>query len=103
VVTGILPGMVAAGLVSQNEATWLGSMRGRKTAIAAASHAGGKAAGKSVKKFAHQVVELAFVRDRINRGFGNDRVNALLVDETYRVYGARAGAPALQGLAGLRV
>jgi protease PrsW len=103
VVAGTLPGMVAAGLVSQNEATWLGSMRSRKAAIAAANHSGGKAAATSVKKFALQVVELAFVRDRIDRGFGNDKVNALLVDETYAVYGARAAAPALQGLAGFRV
>jgi protease PrsW len=103
VVAGKLPGMVAAGLVSPNEATWLGSMRSRKAAIAAASRVGGKAAAKSVKKFAHQVVELAFVRDRIDRGFGDERVNALLVDETYGVYGARAAAPALQGLAGFRV
>jgi RsiW-degrading membrane proteinase PrsW (M82 family) len=97
-----LPGMVAAGLVTPNEATWLGSIPRRKAAIAQASRAGGKSAAKSVKKFAHQVVELAFVRDRIDRGFGDERVNALLNEETYAVYGARAGAPALQALAGYR-
>ena len=98
-----LPGMVAAGLVTPNEATWLGSIKSRKLAIGQAERLGGKSAAKSVKIFAHQVVELAFVRDRIDRGFGDDRVNALLTDETYAVYGARAGAPALQGLAGLRI
>jgi protease PrsW len=97
-----LPGMVAAGLVTPSEATWLGSIKSRKAAIGHASRMGGKSAAKSVKTFAHQVVELAFVRDRIDRGFGDERVNALLVEETYAVYGARAGAPALQGLAGYR-
>ena len=97
-----LPGMVAAGLVTPSESTWLGSIESRKAAIAHASRMGGKPAAKSVKTFAHQVVELAFVRDRIDRGFGDERVNALLVEETYAVYGARAGAPALQGVAGSR-
>ena len=88
--------MVAAGLVTPNEATWLGSIRHRKAAIGQATRIGGKAAGKSVKNFAAQVVELAFVRDRIDRGFGDQRVNALLNEETYAVYAARAAAPALQ-------
>jgi protease PrsW len=102
VVAGKLPGMVAAGLVTPNEATWLGSLRQRKAAIGLANRIGGGAAGKSVKKFAAQVVELAFVRDRIDRGFGDQRVNALLTDEAYGVYAARAAAPVLQGLAGYR-
>ncbi len=102
VVAGKLPGMVAAGLVTANEATWLDSIRHRKAAIGQANRIGGRAAAKSVKKFAHQVVELAFVRDRIDRGFGDQRVNALLTEEAYGVYGARAAAPALQGLAGYR-
>jgi RsiW-degrading membrane proteinase PrsW (M82 family) len=102
VVAGKLPGMVTAGLVTANEATWLDSLRHRKAAIAQANRGGGKPAAKSVKKFAHQVVELAFVRDRIDRGFGDERVNALLTEEAYGVYGARAAAPALQALAGYR-
>ena len=85
-----------------NEATWLGSIRNRKAAIGQATRTGGRAAGKSVKTFANQVVELAFVRDRIDRGFGDERVNALLTEETYAVYAARAAAPALQELAGYR-
>jgi RsiW-degrading membrane proteinase PrsW (M82 family) len=102
VVAEKLPGMVAAGLVAPNEATWLGSLRTRKSAIAAAKQLGGKPAAKSVKNFAAQVVELAFVRDRIDRGFGDQRVTELLNEETYAVYAARAGAPALQALAGFR-
>jgi protease PrsW len=103
VVAAKLPGMVAAGVVSPGEAAWLGSMRNRKQAIDTASQFGGRAAGKTVKSFAAQVVELAFVRDRIDRGFGNDRVYALLNDEAQAVYAARAvAAPALEGLAGYR-
>lgn len=103
ITTEKLPGMVAAGLVTPSEATWLGSIKSRKAAIGQARQMGGKSAAKSVKTFAHQVVELAFVRDRIDRGFGDERVNALLIDETYAVYGARAAAPALQGLTNFRV
>jgi len=97
-----LPGMVAAGLVTPTEATWLGSIRTRKQAIGAAKGLGGKPATKAVKKFAGQVVELAFVRDRIDRGFGDPRVSALLQEEVDEIAAARAAAPALQGLAGYR-
>jgi protease PrsW len=97
-----LPGMVAAGLVMPNEATWLGSLKARKTAVAEAARLGGKPAAKSAKRFAHQVVELAFVRDRIDRGFGDERVFALQNEEAYRLYAARAAAPVLQSMAGYR-
>jgi RsiW-degrading membrane proteinase PrsW (M82 family) len=102
VVAAKLPGMVAAGLVTQNEATWLGTIRGRKLAIGEATRLGGRPAGKTVKNFAAQVVELAFVRDRIDRGFGDQRVFALQNEEAHGVYAARAAAPALQTLAGYR-
>jgi protease PrsW len=94
--------MVAAGLVTPNEATWLGSMRHRKAALRYAAQTGGKPARRSVQTFATQVVELAFVRDRIDRGFGDERVATLLNKETYAVYGARSAAPALQALSGYR-
>jgi protease PrsW len=102
VVAAKLPGMVAAGLVTPNEATWLGSMRNRKQAIGQAAQLGGKPASKGVKNFAAQVVELAFARDRIDRGFGDQRVAALLNEEAQGVYAARAAAPALRSLAGYR-
>ncbi|WP_234714227.1 PrsW family intramembrane metalloprotease [Mycolicibacterium chlorophenolicum] len=102
VVAATLPGMVAAGVVSPNEATWLGSIRTRKLAIAEATRFGGKPAGAAVKRFSHQVVELAFVRDRIDRGFGDPRVLALLHEETYALYASRASSPALYQLAGFR-
>ena len=85
-----------------SEATWLNSIKNRKLAIAAASRTGGKPAGKAVKVFAAQVVELAFVRDRIDRGFGDDRVYAMQTDEANRVHAARMETPALQGLVGFQ-
>ncbi|MCH9642817.1 MAG: PrsW family intramembrane metalloprotease [Actinomycetia bacterium] len=103
VVAAKLPGMVAAGVVTPNEATWLGSIRTRKLAVAEATRFGGKQAGKSVRNFSHQVVELAFVRDRIDRGFGDQRVAALLNEDTYGVYAARNASPALARMAGYRV
>ncbi|TPG32294.1 protease PrsW [Mycobacterium hodleri] len=102
IVAAKLPGMVAAGVVTPNEATWLGSIRTRKQAITEVTRFAGKPGGKGVKNFAAAVIELAFVRDRIDRGFGDPRVNALLNDETYQVYAARAAAPALHSVAAYR-
>jgi hypothetical protein len=58
-----------------------------------------------VRTFSTQVVELAFVRDRIDRGFGDQRVYALLDDETQTLRAIRAAAaqPTLQWLAGYRI
>ncbi len=95
-----LPGMVAAQIITPSEATWLNSIKNRKLAVGYAHRIGGKPAAKAVKAFAAQVVELAFVRDRIDRGFGDERVYAMQAEETYAVHAARMAAPALQGLAG---
>ncbi|OYN80640.1 PrsW family intramembrane metalloprotease [Mycolicibacterium sphagni] len=98
-----LPGMVAAGLVTPAEAGWLGSIRTRKQVVAGATGFGGRPAGRAVKKFAIQVVELAFVRDRIDRGFGDARVFALQQLEVDGVVAARVAAgPALHWLNGYR-
>jgi len=95
-----LPGMVEAGLIMPNEASWLVSIRNRKLAIAAARHTDGKAAAAVVRLFGAQVVELAFVRDRIDRGFGDARVHALYDEETQLLRAVRAAAaPTLQRLA----
>nr|WP_157575847.1 PrsW family intramembrane metalloprotease [Mycobacterium sp. GA-2829] len=91
IVAAKLPGMVAAGLLTPAEASWLGSLATRKRAIAEARRVGGAPAARSVARFANQVVELAFVRDRIDRGFGDARVVGLLHEETYALYAARAG------------
>lgn len=102
IVAAKLPGMVAAGLVTPNEATWLGSMRNRKVAIGEATRLGGRFAGKGVKHFAAQVVELAYARDRIDRGFGGQRVFAWVNEEAYWLTAARGAAPCLQSLAEYR-
>ena len=102
VVASKLPGMVAAGLVTPNEATWLRSLPARKHALAEVTRFAGKPAAKGVKAFAAQVVELAFVRDRLDRGAGDDRVHAMLIEETYALYAARAATPVLQTFAAYR-
>ncbi len=99
-----LPGMVSAGLVTANEATWLGSLATRKQAIAAAQSFGGKNAARAAKRFAAQVVELAFVKDRIDRGFGSPEVDALFNEETQALRATRAAYdPTLRALAGYRI
>lgn len=103
VVAQKLPGMVAAGIITANEASWLGALRTRKLAIAEVRRHHGKDPAKRVRTFAAQVVELAFVRDRIDRGFSDARVQALLVEELSAVHAARAAAPALQWLATYRI
>ncbi|MBX5487083.1 MAG: PrsW family intramembrane metalloprotease [Mycolicibacterium hassiacum] len=102
VVASKLPGMVAAGLITPNEATWLGSIAHRKLAIAQARRYAGPAAAAAVRTFATQVVEVAFVRDRIDRGFGDQRVTELLQEEVNALAAARAAAPALHTLAGFQ-
>ncbi|WP_422746516.1 PrsW family intramembrane metalloprotease [Mycobacterium sp. WMMD1722] len=101
-VAGKLPGMAAAGVITPNELTWLGSIAGRKRAVAEATRLGGRQAGRSVRAFSAQIVALAFVRDRIDRGFGDERVFAMQAEETYRVYALRAATPALHWLDGYR-
>jgi hypothetical protein len=105
IVAAKLPGMVEANLITPNEASWLGSIRNRKFAAAAVGRVGGKPAVKVVRTFSTQVIELAFVRDRIDRGFGDQRVYALLDDETQTLRAIRAAAaqPTLQWLAGYRI
>ncbi len=103
IIASKLPGLVAHGLVTPPEATWLGSLQSRKTAVASARRFGGRRAAWSVKRFTMAVVELAYVRDRIDRGFGDDRVFALQNEEAHRLVAARADAgPALHLLNGYR-
>ncbi|AQA05046.1 hypothetical protein BVC93_24535 [Mycobacterium sp. MS1601] len=103
VVAEKLPGMVTAGLITANEASWLGSIKSRKVAVAAVTRSHGKAAGKTVRDFAAQVVELAFVKDRIDRGSADDRVMALFGEETHWLRTVRSNTPALQSLAAFQV
>ncbi|MFT3901333.1 MAG: PrsW family intramembrane metalloprotease [Gordonia sp. (in: high G+C Gram-positive bacteria)] len=96
-----LPGMVEAGLISPSEAGWLGSMKTRNRATAIAKRFGEPAHG-AVREFSRQVVSLAFVRDRIDRGFGDPRTTALFNEETQWLRQARVDAgPALAALANI--
>ena len=97
IIAAQLPPMVAAGLVSPAEAGWLGSIEARKQAVALAAHRGGRPAGVAVRRFVCGVVELAYARDRIDRGFGDARLFALQHEEVLRVVAARmAAGPGLQ-------
>ncbi len=99
IIAGKLPGMIAGGLLTPVEAGWLSSLKTRKAAVRAANRIGGRPAATAVKGFLTQVVELAYVRDRIDRGFGDERVFALQNEEAYGVMAARAAAgPVLQQL-----
>ena len=100
IVAAKLPAMVSSGLITGFEAAWMSSILGRKVAVKTAVRLGGRRDGKAVKRFALQVVELAYVRDRIDRGFGDERVFALQNEEVQRVAAARAAAgPVLARLA----
>ena len=93
------PGIIASGLLTPVEAQWVSSLQARKSAVLQARQFGGKAAASSVKRFINQVVELAYVRDRIDRGYGDARVFELQHEEAYGVVAARAAAgPALHRL-----
>ncbi len=103
IIAAKLPGLMAHGLVTPTEATWLGSLKSRRMAVNSAHRFGGRRAAWSVKRFTMAVVELAYVRDRIDRGFGDERVYTLQNEEAHRVVAARAQAgPALHLLNGYR-
>lgn len=103
IIAGKLPGMVAAGLLSPADAEWVYSLRTRKAAVQFAGQFGGRPAAAAVKRFFTQVVKLAYVRDRIDRGFGDERVFGLQNDEVHGVVATRAAAgPALHQLGAYR-
>lgn len=103
IIAAKLPGLIAHGLVTPAEASWLGSLQSRKTAVRSAHRFGGRPAASAVKRFVVAVIELAYVRDRIDRGFGDELVFALQNEEAHRVVAARAQAgPALHLLNGYR-
>ena len=103
IIAAQLPAMVGAGLVTPAEAGWLGGLGTRRMAVRSATRDGGRPAGSAVKRFVQQVVELAYVRDRIDRGFGDERVFALQNEEAHRVVAARYSAgPALHRLGAAR-
>ncbi|HPZ94036.1 MAG TPA: PrsW family intramembrane metalloprotease [Mycobacterium sp.] len=103
IIAAQLAPMVTHGLVTPVEAGWLGSLPARRQAVALAKRDGGRVAGTAVKRFVQAVVELAYARDRIDRGFGDARLFALQHDEVARMAAARMEAgPALYRLGGYR-
>ena len=99
IIAGKLPGMIAAGLLTPADAAWVHSLQTRKAAVQLAGQFGGRPAASAVKRFITQVVKLAYVRDRSDRGFGDQRVFALQNEEVHGVLAARAAAgPALMQL-----
>ena len=90
IIAAKLPGMISAGLLTPVEASWVAALPARKAAVRSARQFGGRAAASSVKRFIIQVVELGYVRDRIDRGFGDERVFALQNEEVQGVVAARA-------------
>jgi RsiW-degrading membrane proteinase PrsW (M82 family) len=104
IIAGKLPGMIAAGLLTPADAAWVHSLQTRKAAVQFAGQFGGRPAASAVKRFITQVVKLAYVRDRIDRGFGDERVFALQNEEVHGVLAARAAAgPALHQLSAYRI
>ncbi|QGF24072.1 PrsW family intramembrane metalloprotease [Raineyella fluvialis] len=67
-----LPEMVWTGLISPEEAGWLGSLRTR----AARTRGLPREEARAVAQFADAVTELAFVRDRIKRGWSTPELQA---------------------------
>lgn len=99
VIAAKMPAMIASGLITPIEAAWISSLSARKAAVRAARRGGGRPAGHTVRRFFNQVVELAYVRDRIDRGYGDARVFALHEEELQCVLAARSIAgPALYRL-----
>lgn len=104
IIAGKLPRMISEGLLTPVEASWVGSLPARKAAVRTARQFGGRPAASAVKQFITQVVELAYVRDRIDRGFGDERVFALQHEEVRGVIAMRAQAgPALARLGGFHL
>ena len=100
IIAAKMPGMIAAGLITPAEAHWVTSLPQRRAAVRAARRLGGRRSASAVKAFFTQVVSLAYVRDRIDRGFGDPRVFALQSEEAHLVVAARGAAePVLAQLA----
>jgi RsiW-degrading membrane proteinase PrsW (M82 family) len=66
-----IPGIVASGLISPAEGAWLSTLQGRKGWRSFAAQQGGPGAKALVANLAGAVTELAFVRDKVDRGFGS--------------------------------
>ncbi len=70
VLLGQLPGIVGTGLITGAEGAWLTTLRGRKLWADQTERTLGKDEKRVVQTFAEAVTELAFVRERFERGGG---------------------------------
>lgn len=65
-----LPAMVHYGWITANEAGWLGSIAARRTWLRMLRKRAGKVGARALRAFHTAVTELAFLRDRVERGTG---------------------------------
>ena len=96
VVAAKLPGMVTAGLVTAERGDLAGLDPDPQAGDRRGDPARRKAAGQGGQEVRRPGRRLAFVRDRIDRGFGDARVDALHRRGVRGIRGP-AAAPALQG------
>jgi len=96
-----LPGMVAAASSPRTRPTWLGSLPtgSRRSARQAGS---GESPSQGRQELRRPGGRIAYVRDRIDRGFGDERVFRAAERGGVLVHMARAAAPTLPSLAGYR-
>jgi RsiW-degrading membrane proteinase PrsW (M82 family) len=87
VVSRQLPAMVHYGWISPTEAGWLGSIAARRLWVRSVRRSSGPAGARALRAFQQAATELAFLRDRVERGTGpadayylhTELVNALAV------------------------
>ncbi|MDQ1750917.1 MAG: protease PrsW [Pseudonocardiales bacterium] len=65
-----LPAMVYYRWITPMEAGWLGSIAARRAWTKAVAQRSGKAGAQALKAFQNAATELAFLRDRVERGIG---------------------------------
>ena len=79
-----LPVYVHAGWLAAEDVSMLASLGGRRRAVTWASGAYGERGGRALRAFQHAATELAFLRDRAERGGADDdfaqRERSLLTD-----------------------
>jgi hypothetical protein len=66
-----LPAYVRAGWLAPEDVTMLASLAGRRRALRWASGAYGEHGGRALRAFQHAATELAFLRDRAERGLAD--------------------------------
>lgn len=101
VVTRQLPGMVNQGLILPIEAAWLGNLTTRKARLQQAKQLAAASGGAApVARFIDSLTELAFLRDRIDKGERHEAIMAQHQELMNVVAAERAEAvPALRLIA----